>query len=157
MTDHDEHQGLEEQLSELLQELRVALPGVQILLAFLFVVPFNTGFAQLDQSDRDVLFVAVTCAAFATVLMIAPSAHHRFAWPLGPRGLRLLVRIATLETRVGMILMGIAIAASFFVVSKVILGSTAGLPAVLGVGVAIAGLWLGLPLLTRRSDHPDRR
>src|SRR5258708_34187029 len=72
-----ENQRLDRNLSELLNELRVALPGVQVLFAFLLVVPFNQRWTQLSQFDRKLYFATLLCTALASVLLIAPTVHHR--------------------------------------------------------------------------------
>ena len=64
-------------LTELLAELRVALPGVQVLFAFLLVVPFNHGFDDVSDFDKGVYFFTLLATALATVLLIAPTVHHR--------------------------------------------------------------------------------
>jgi hypothetical protein len=146
----DAKQGADEELEELLQELRVALPGVQVLLAFLLTVPFSSGFDKLSDADRIVFFGAVLFAAAASILMIAPSAHHRFAWPIGPEGLEWLVQVATVEARIGVTSLGLAIVASVFVVADVIFGAVVGLVCSIGLGILIGSLWIALPLATRR-------
>jgi hypothetical protein len=153
----DAEQDPNEQFKELLQELRVGLPGVQVLLAFLLVVPFNAGFDKLDEANRWVFFVGVISAALASVLLIAPSAHHRYAWPVGPRGLDLMLRVATVETRVGMAVLGVAVVASLVVVGRLVVGPTVGAGAALAVAGVTIVLWLVIPLLSRRLDPTDRR
>ncbi|MDP9190061.1 MAG: DUF6328 family protein, partial [Actinomycetota bacterium] len=64
-------------MGELLQELRVALPGVQVLFAFLLTVPFAQGFADLDADQRDLYFGVLMSTAISSALLIAPSAYHR--------------------------------------------------------------------------------
>src|SRR5262245_65327148 len=68
------------ELIELLNELRIALPGVQVLFAFLLAVPFASGWARVTNFQRDVFFVAFLCTAAATILLIAPSTYHRLRW-----------------------------------------------------------------------------
>src|SRR3712207_6654331 len=68
---------IDRELMELLNELRVALPGVQFLFAFLLVVPFQQRGAELTDFQRDVYFVTLVAAAVATGLLIAPAAQHR--------------------------------------------------------------------------------
>ena len=65
------------ELIELLNELRVALPGVQVLFAFLLTVPFSNGFSRMTDLQRNVYFVSFLCATVATILLIAPSTYHR--------------------------------------------------------------------------------
>jgi len=83
----DESKGerLDRELMELLQELRVVLPGVQVLLAFLLTAPFQQRFASLPGSLRNAFFASIVCATLATVLLIAPSAHHRLRWRAGEK------------------------------------------------------------------------
>jgi hypothetical protein len=71
---------LDRELIELLNELRVALPGVQVLFAFLLAVPFANGWRRVTHFQRDVFFVAFLCTAAATILLIAPSTYHRLRW-----------------------------------------------------------------------------
>ena len=68
------------ELIELLNELRVALPGVQVLFAFLLAVPFANGFPKLSPTDRDVFFAAFVAAGLSTVFLIAPSSYHCLRW-----------------------------------------------------------------------------
>src|SRR5438445_13719808 len=72
-----EKQRVDRELIELLNELRVALPGVQVLFAFLLIVPFSQGFAKVSSAQRAVFFAAFLCTAIATALLIAPSSYHR--------------------------------------------------------------------------------
>ena len=68
------------ELIELLNELRVALPGVQVLFAFLLVVPFSQGFVKVTPDQKGVYFAAFLCTTVATVLLIAPTTYHRLRW-----------------------------------------------------------------------------
>src|SRR3954470_23935070 len=72
-----EKERLDRNLIELLNELRVALPGVQVLFAFLLAVPFNQRFAEVTDFQRDVYFATLMCTAVATALLLAPSTLHR--------------------------------------------------------------------------------
>src|SRR3954452_18766272 len=69
-------------LTDLLGELRVALPGVQVLFAFLLVVPFNTGFSRATGFQEKVYLVTLLCTAGASICLIAPSVHHRIVFRL---------------------------------------------------------------------------
>ena len=71
---------LNQELIELLNELRVALPGVQVLFAFLLAVPFANGWQRATDFQRVVFFVAFLCTTAATILLIAPSIYHRLRW-----------------------------------------------------------------------------
>jgi ACR3 family arsenite efflux pump ArsB len=149
----DDEQPNEKQFSELLQELRVGLPGVQVLLAFLLVVPFNSGFSQLDDRDRAIYGIAVLAAAVATIFLIAPSAHHRFAWPLSSGGYEALLRIGAIEARIGLIALGIAVTASVFVVADLVYGSPVSVVAAVVLAILLVVFWIAVPLATRRSQR----
>jgi hypothetical protein len=71
------------ELIELLNELRVALPGVQVLFAFLLTVPFSQRFTTLDAADRRIYYAAMLATAAATLCLIAPTAHHRLRFRSG--------------------------------------------------------------------------
>src|SRR5438552_14059490 len=73
----DEKARRDRELIELLNELRVVLPGVQVLFAFLLTVPFSNGFSRMTHLQRGVYFVSFVCAALATVMLITPSTSHR--------------------------------------------------------------------------------
>jgi hypothetical protein len=75
--DEGEHERLNRELIELLNELRVALPGVQVLFAFLLAVPFAQGFTTVTAFERDLFFATLAATAISSVLLIAPSAWHR--------------------------------------------------------------------------------
>ena len=79
----DEHERRDRQMLELLNELRVALPGVQILFAFLLTVPFSAGFERTTAFQRDVLFATLMLTALSTTCLIAPSAAHRLRFHQG--------------------------------------------------------------------------
>jgi len=65
------------QMMELLNELRVALPGVQFLLAFLLTVPFAQGFERVTATQKTLFYASLLCTAASTIFLIAPSATHR--------------------------------------------------------------------------------
>src|SRR5215210_2673113 len=100
-TGESEYERTARELGELLQELRVVLPGVQVLFAFLLTVPFSSRFGQTTQLQQDVFFGTLICTAVATVLLIAPSAHHRMLW-------RRHLREERLRTANGLTIAGLA-------------------------------------------------
>ena len=77
MADNGDDGRLDRELIELLNELRVALPGVQVLFAFLLIVPFSKGFPQVSESEQIVYLAAVLCTMLSTVLLVAPTTYHR--------------------------------------------------------------------------------
>jgi peptidoglycan/LPS O-acetylase OafA/YrhL len=142
-----DHERTDRNLSELLGELRVALPGVQVLFAFLLVVPFNSGFSDLSPFEEKVYFGTLLCAAAACACLIAPSAHHRVEFRL--RDKEYIVLLANKLMIVGLGFLAIAMAGAILLVTSVIFGAqtavvTAGL-----VAAAFAALWYGVPLRRR--------
>src|SRR5680860_1616720 len=103
---------------ELLNELRVALPGIQVLFAFLFMVPFTQRFEDLTDLQRTAFFVAFLAAAAATVLLIAPSANHRMRWR--ERDKESLLRRANVMTISGLAILAIAMTAAVFLVTDLL-------------------------------------
>ena len=138
---------------ELLQELRVVLPGVQVLLAFLLTAPFQQRFAQLPGSQRNAFFAAIACATMATALLIAPSAHHRMRWRTGEKDR--LLRIANREAIWGTVFLAAAVVLALYVITNVLFASwIAVVTAVLAVAVFV-WLWYALPLVGRSSPKQD--
>ena len=148
-------QRVDRELSELLQELRVALPGVQVLFAFLLTVPFATGFDKLDTGDRRVYFAAVLLTAVACALLIAPATHHRVNFRRGVVVKERVLKLANGMALAGTFAMALAIAAVVYVITKVLFdGSFAAVVA----AVLVAGtvqLWFAVPLLLRAGQAAD--
>jgi Family of unknown function (DUF6328) len=145
---------LDRELMELLQELRVVLPGVQVLLAFLLTAPFQQRFAQLPGTLRNGFFASIACATVATALLIAPSAHHRLRWR--EREKERLLRIANREAIWGTVFLAAAIVLALYVITNVLYATwIALLTAALTVAV-FAVLWYALPLFggSSREESP---
>jgi|SoiMethySBSTD1v2_1073268.scaffolds.fasta_scaffold31651_6 uncharacterized protein DUF6328 len=142
------------ELIELLNELRVALPGVQVLFAFLLTIPFAQRFEVLDAGDRRIYFAAVVATAAATLFLVAPTAHHRIRFRDAVK--EHLLRVANLFALAGLACLAFAITAATFVVTDVIYPGT--LPRVMAATLAGAFVvgWLVVPLLFRRSATPER-
>lgn len=149
----DEGQRRARELVELLQELRVVLPGVQVLFAFLLTVPFATRFGQLDGLQRAVFFATLMCTAAATALLIAPSAHHRVLWRRGAREERL--RLGNALSILGLMFLVPAMVGVVFVISDLLFGG--GLAAAVAAVMAgsFAGLWFGVPLWYLKNGTPQ--
>ena len=144
---------VDRELIELLNELRVALPGVQVLFAFLLVVPFSQRFDALSASDRRVYFAAVLGSAAASAFLIAPSAHHRLRFRSGAK--ERMLKVANALAIAGMVALAFSMGCVVYVISTVI-HSAATAAVITGVVTAgIVGLWFVLPL-TYPGD-PDER
>jgi hypothetical protein len=138
------------QMIELLNELRIALPGVQILFAFLLTVPFTQRFPDLTGFERDVFYVTLLATVLSTGCLIAPSAAHRLRFHQGDR--EWLVESANSLLIAGLALLAIAIGAAFLLITDLLYdGVRVWVYSVL-VWVAIVGLWFGRPLRRRFRD-----
>lgn len=144
-TGEDRQERTARELIELLQELRVVLPGIQVLFAFLLTVPFSARFAETTQLQKDVFFGTLICTAVATVLLIAPSAHHRMLWRRHLREERL--RTANGLTIAGLVFLVPAMAGAIFLVSDLTFGSTAAIIATAVAALLTVYLWFVHPLV----------
>jgi hypothetical protein len=143
------HQVLDRNLGELLQELRVAITGVQILFAFLLGLAFTTRFATLGGFELTLYTVALLSTAMATIVLIAPVSFHRLVFRRRQKSA--LVEVADRLLLAGLGLLVLSISSSVLLILDVVLGRWQGL---LGGGlVALAGVltWYALPLWARRS------
>jgi len=141
---------LDRELIELLNELRVALPGVQVLFAFLLIVPFSNGWDDVTELQRYVYFVAFLCAAAASALLIAPTAYHRLRWREGDKE-HMLVTANRLAIA-GTVFLAAGMTATVFLITDLLFSvGWAGLAAGL-VGGGFVWLWYGLPLVRTLRD-----
>jgi len=138
---------LDRELIELLNELRVALPGVQVLFAFLLAVPFTQRFERLTAVQEDVFFAAFLCTAVATALLIAPSAYHRLRWREHDK--EQMLQISNRLAIAGTVFLAAAIVAVVYLVTDLIFGLAATLVATLLTTILFGWLWYGLPLVRR--------
>jgi amino acid transporter len=139
------------ELIELLNELRVALPGVQVLFAFLLAVPFANGFPKLSSLDRHIFFVAFIATALSTVLLIAPSSYHRLRWRRDDKE-RMLV-ISNGLTIAGLACLAVAITSAVFVITDFLFHRTWAATFTALVAAAFLVLWYGLPLASAIQDR----
>jgi uncharacterized protein DUF6328 len=140
-------------LSELLQELRVALPGVQVLFAFLLTVPFSQRFTALNAGQEKLYFGVLLCTAISTALLIAPTAHHRILFRM--RDKDHLVVIANRYAIAGITVLAVAIMGALVLISDLLFGTTTTVVSAAAVGLVFLTVWYGLPLY--RRAHLSRR
>ena len=149
--DEGEKERVDRELLELLNELRVALPGVQILFAFLLVLPFQQGWQEISDVERHVYFAALIASAVASALLIAPSVYHRLNFRRRSKERMLFDSNRMAITGSAFVALGIACA--IFLVADVVYGAPISIVAtVLTLGL-YALLWGALPLARRRE--PD--
>ena len=143
------------ELIELLNELRVALPGVQVLFAFLLAVPFANGFPRLGGLDRDIFFVAFITTALSTVFLIAPSSYHRLRWRTHDK--ERMLRASNALTIIGLALLAVSITCVVFVITDFLFHRAWAAAFTAVIALAFLGLWYGLPLAALVADRRGPR
>jgi len=143
------------QLVELLNELRVALPGVQMLFGFLLAVPFAQRFSTVTADQRRIYYASFIAAATASICFIAPAAFHRIVWRRGLK--RRLLHVANVLTIVGSGFLAVAIVGSVAFVSSVLYGSTVEVVVSAVLAGVLAVLWYVIPLGFRLARRPTDR
>jgi hypothetical protein len=146
--DRDEKQ--DRQMIELLNELRVAMPGVQILFGFLLTVPFAQGFTKVTDFQRDVYFCTLLLAALTTACLIAPSAAHRVLFHQGERPW--LIEHANRMLLFGLGFLGLALIGAVLLVTDYLFGGAIVVIAPAVLGVVLAVLWFARPLARREQS-----
>jgi hypothetical protein len=149
-TGEDPEERTARELIELLQELRIVIPGVQVLFAFLLTVPFSQGFTKLDGLQRGVFFATLLCTAAATALLIAPSSHHRVLFRQGVREQRL--QLGNVLAILGLAFLVPAMVGVVFVITDLMFGLTAAVIVTALMALAFVLLWFVLPLPYRGNN-----
>ena len=145
--DESEAQRADRNLGELLQELRVAGLGVQVLFGFLLSLPFTNRFTRLSSGQHDLYLACLVLAAVATALLLGPVAYHRLVFRRGQK--ESLVRAASVMAIAGLATVGLAVSAAVLLVTGYVAsGLTAAVISVL-VFLVFGLLWFAFPL-TRR-------
>jgi hypothetical protein len=132
---------------ELLNELRIAGTGIQVMFAFLLVVPFQQGWSNVDGLERTVYFVTLLLVAVAAFLLMAPPIHHRILFRHGEKPF--LVAVANHLAIAGMVCLALGFVGILFLLADVVVGGAA--PGIVAGGAAllVGGLWFALPLIRR--------
>jgi uncharacterized protein DUF6328 len=146
-----EKERTDRQLLELLNELRIALPGAQVLLGFLLTVPFATRFGQVGQSGRVALFACLLSTTGGIVLLMAPAVYHRLRWRRG--GKRDVIRIAHRFFLVGTALLALGLMASVFLVGDVLFDAQIATLATVAIAVCVLATWYVVPLERVRREE----
>ena len=144
-----EQEQLNRQLGELLQELRVAMPGVQVLFGFLLAAAFNQRFGEVTRFQLDVYVGTLCCAALATAFFIAPTAYHRILFR--HRDKRHLIRVSTRMTVLGLVFLALAMTGAVLLVTDFLFGTTTTLIATGFIAAFLALFWYVLPLSRRAA------
>jgi membrane-bound acyltransferase YfiQ involved in biofilm formation len=142
-----EDERLDRNLSELLQELRVALPGVQVLFAFLLAVPFQQNFTKISAFDEKVYFATLLCTAISAALFISPSAYHRVTFRLQQK--RELVMLANRMTIMGLGFLALAMTGVIMLITDFLFSGVATAVISASALMLFVTLWYLLPLRRR--------
>jgi len=141
---------LRQRYGTLLQELRVQLPGVQVLVAFLLTAPFASRFNDLDLTGRRAYGAAVIAAMLSLIAFASPTAMHRFGERRN-RSQRLHWGIR--YQQIGIVLLGVALECALFVVIRLVFDERAAVIAVAAIGLAMVGAWFVGPALLGRTPR----
>jgi hypothetical protein len=153
--DESRSERVNRELIELINELRVALVGVQVLFAFLLAVPFAQGFADVTSFQKSLYFVVLCSTAIASALLVAPSAYHRINFRAKDK--EQMLRTSNGLMIGGLVFVAVSIIGAVVLVADFIYGSTTttAICAVAGI-VLFAGLWFLLPVVKRDPEQtPD--
>jgi hypothetical protein len=151
-SDEDASQRIDRELIELLNELRVALPGVQVLFAFLLTVPFSQGFVQTTAFQRDLLFGVLAATAISAALLIAPSAWHRIRFR--QRDKELILFMSNRMAIAGLGFLAIAMVGAVMLIANYAFSDTLTVVSGIVAVVVFGGLWYALPL-ARTVEQSD--
>jgi Family of unknown function (DUF6328) len=139
-----EQERVDRNLQEMLGELRVALPGVQVLFAFLLVVPFNQRFGEVTSFQKAIYFVTLLSTTASAICLIAPSVHHRIEFR--QQNKEQIVKTGNRIVIVGLTLLAVAMTGAVLFITDVLYSATTTAAVAAGIALAFALLWYGLPL-----------
>lgn len=149
LDDREDREELRERYYGLLQELRVVIPGVQVLLAFLLTAPFAPGFEDLDDWGTRAYGVALTASLVSVVCLVTPTVLHR----LGERTARAdRLRFAIKASVAGMAALAVALLSALWCVTHVVFSVPVAVLIQAIATLMIGGMWILLPSLLRTND-----
>jgi predicted membrane channel-forming protein YqfA (hemolysin III family) len=148
--DESKEERLDRELIEFLNELRVVLPGVQVLFAFLLTVPFSNRFSNITNGQKQIFFAVFLCTTVATALLIAPSAYHRLRWREYDK--EQMLRTSNRLAIAGMIFLSLALVGAAYLVTDLLFHATAAALVTAAVACVFAWFWWGLPLTRKLRD-----
>jgi uncharacterized membrane protein len=138
------------ELIELLNELRIVLPGVTVLFAFLLAVPFAKGWSKVTPFERDVFLVAFLATGVSVAFLTAPSSYHRLRFRAGDK--ERIVRVGNRLSIVGITAFAVALGAVVLLVFDYVLARGAAIVVTVVFTLLVIALWYGLPLLGKLQD-----
>jgi len=147
--DETEEERLDRNLAELLQELRVALPGVQVLFAFLLAVPFQQNFEKITSFQKGAYFGTLICTAISAVMLISPTSYHRLTFRYQQK--RRLVYYSNRFAIIGLAFLALAMTGAIMLITDVLFGGLATTLMTVATVLVFGTFWFGLPLRRRLS------
>ena len=144
---------VDRELMELLNELRVALPGVQILFAFLLIVPFQQAMGQATDFQRDVYFLTLVAVCVATGLLIAPAAQHRVLFR--QQNKEALLHRSNRSAYAGVLALAVAVVCAVLLVTDVLFSRTQAWLTAGAVAALLAWWWIAVPFWQRSHDKQE--
>jgi hypothetical protein len=148
--DESPKERVDRELIELLNGLRVILPGVQVLLAFLLTVPFSSGFERASSTNRIVYFITVLLTVAATGALTMPAAYHRIRFRQGDK--EQMLRLSNTFAIAGLALLTVAMASVVFLITNVLYGMAAAVPVGIVVFALLGFAWFAVPVFRRVED-----
>jgi Na+/melibiose symporter-like transporter len=149
----DRKERVSRELIELLNELRVALPGVQVLFAFLLAVPFAQGFTRVTDFQRALYFVVIALTAVSLALLIAPSAWHRLRFRQQDK--ERILRASNKMSIAGLGFLALAMTGAVMLIADFIYSPTLTIISGIAAAIVYGVLWYVMPLVGPRGPHPD--
>ena len=140
----DPRERQDRELIEVLNELRIVLPGALMLFAFLMSMPFSARFSEVSGVEMLAYFMAFLCSGTAAVFLMTPTAYHRLRWRKDDK--EALLRATNRLCLGGIVFLGLAIVSAVGLVVDIAISDLAGVLASIATGGLIAVLWFGLPL-----------
>jgi hypothetical protein len=151
--DEDRTERVNRELIELLNELRVALPGVQVLFAFLLAVPFAQGFTHTTDFQRALFFVVMSLTAVSLALLIAPSAWHRIRFRQQDK--ERILQASNKMSIAGLGFLALAMTGAVMLIADFIYSPTLTIVSGVAAATVYGLLWYVLPLMGPRGPQPD--
>ena len=143
---------IDRNFNELLGELRIALPGVQVLFAFLLAVPFANGFSTVTDFQKWLYLVVLLCTAVATALLIAPTAYHRIVFRRGRK--TQVLAFANRAAIVGLAFLALAMSLAILLITDYLFSLAAAIPIAVASGALFTAFWYALPWVRARDAPP---
>lgn len=138
---------LDRELLELLNEVRVAMPGVQVLFGFLLAVPFQQGFVDTTAFQRQLYFATLLCSAAATAFLVMPVAYHRIMFRRRDRPR--IIESGHVSLLLGLLFLALAMIGAVVLVTDVIFKASTVIPTAIAITCLFGALWFGYATVRR--------